>query len=41
MLDGEGNIIVVDYYNDCIVLFLKNGEFLRNIVSLEDGFYYL
>ncbi|XP_062567525.1 tripartite motif-containing protein 2-like [Saccostrea cucullata] len=35
--DGEGNIIVADHYNDRVALFSKRGEFLRNIVSAEDG----
>ncbi|XP_061194106.1 tripartite motif-containing protein 3-like [Saccostrea echinata] len=35
--DGEGNIIVADHYNDRVALFSSKGEFLRNLVSAEDG----
>lgn len=38
--DGEGNIIVADHYNDRVALFSRTGEFLRNIVSTEDGLFH-
>ncbi len=37
VVDRQGHILVADAHNACIKLFSQKGEFLRNLVTKDDG----
>ncbi len=37
VVDRQGRILVADSYNSCIKLFSHQGEFLKDLVTREDG----
>ena len=37
VVDRQGHILVADSHNHCIKLFSQQGEFLKDLVTREDG----